>query len=76
MIHRDRIGDVILKSSVSTSRPISSPMPIASNWPCTSPKTVAKSMLVLPVIMPALCWTICCPSSNIAIVISKVCVTR
>ena len=76
IMHRDRMGMVILSSMDSTSRPNSSPMPIASSWADISPKAAAKSMLVLPVMIPALCCTNFWATSKIAMVMSKVWDTR
>ena len=75
MTQRDIIGAVTRSIIVSTTSPSSSPISIASNCVDTLPRTAAKSKLVELLIIPALCWTICCATSNIAIVMSKVCVT-
>ena len=69
------IGAVTRSIIVSTTSPSSSPASIVSNCVDTLPIAAAKSMLVEPLMIPALRSTMCCATSKIAIVMSNVCVT-
>ena len=61
---------------VSMTSNNSSGISIASSPDCMEARAAATSMLVLPLITPAAPETTCCATSNTAIVISKVWVTR